>query len=250
MEEIYKKLPYTITIDDDLVVCKLIEDMLGLKTFSFSTASEVIHNKDVLNPIGIFVDVHLANQECGLDFIPELVSLWPSAPVIAMTSDTNATLISQALTAGAHDFILKPLRAEETTARLNARREELQKRNDKKQLNFGDIVYDRQYKTLSGPNGKKFISPREQEILTFFIGSNGSVIKKNDIKRHVWGSIAVSDNALDRKIFEVRKAIKSVSNNVEIKSIYSKGLILQLKNHNENKVLLDDMELKINRITI
>jgi len=250
MTNLLEQLPYTITLDDDLVICKLIEDIVGLKTFSFSTATELLQNKHLLNPIGVFVDIHLANEECGLDFIPEITKNWPSAPVIVMTSDTDGSYISQALNSGAHDFILKPLRAQETVARLNARREELQKRNDRKQLVFGDVTFDRQYKTLSGPNGKKFMSPREQEILTFFIGSNGSVIKKNDIKRHVWGSIAVSDNALDRKIFEVRKAIKSVSNVVELKSIYSKGLILQLKNYNEDKVLLDDMELKINRVTI
>ena len=250
MTKLKANLPYTVTIDDDLVVCKLIEDIVGLKTFSFATATEFLENKDKLNPIGVFVDIHLANDECGLDYIQEIARTWPSSPVIVMTSDDTGSFVSQALTAGAHDFMLKPLRAIETVARLTARREEIQRSRDQKQLSFADITLDLQCKTLSGPIGKIFISPRELEILSFFIGANGSIVKKPDLKRHVWGSIAVSDNALDRKIFEVRKAIKAVSDTVELKSKYSRGIVLQIKSYQENRILLDDMELKLRRVTI
>ena len=65
-------LPYIVALEDDLIVCQLLEDIIGLKVFSFATASGVVAKSKMLDPVGLFVDIHLASDECGLDVIPAL----------------------------------------------------------------------------------------------------------------------------------------------------------------------------------
>lgn len=237
-------IPYTVTLDDDRIICRLIEDIVGLKTFGFSTATALIEQVSEFDPVGVFVDVNLAGNECGLDIIPFLVRTWPLAPVIVITGDERESLISQALSAGAHDFLIKPLRPVEVVARLAARRQDLASRIPTKTLAFGDITLDLQYKTLTGPKGQQHQSQREMAILTYLLRANGSVMDKLGIKRHVWGKIAVSDNALDRKLFEVRKSIRDVSHVVELKSVYGKGIVLRLRSHEYDQFVLQDRQLE------
>ena len=108
-----------------------------------------------------------------------------------------------------------------------ARKNEIDLRNSQTVLCFGDLVLDLRNKTLTGPKGQRFQSPKEAELLAFIMQSNGAIIEKSNIRRRIWGNITVSDNAIDRKLFEVRSAIKDVSDTVEILSIYGQGLALR-----------------------
>lgn len=236
---------YTVTLDDDPIVCRMIQEILGIKTFSFSRVSELRENFEKLTPVGVFVDIHLADDECGLDVIPQIKAKWPFCPIIVITGDYAESLIGQALAIGADDFILKPVRPGELIARLITRRSEIELRNNQTILRFGDVTLDLRHKTLAGPNGQYFQSGREVEMLAYLIRSYGMVIDKSTLKRRVWGNISVSDNALDRKLFEVRKAIKSVSNNVEIRAVYGQGVVLRHKSFKDDQALLDDFETNL-----
>jgi DNA-binding winged helix-turn-helix (wHTH) protein len=63
---------------------------------------------------------------------------------------------------------------------------------------------------------------------------NGAIIDKTSLKRRIWRSVLVSINAVDRKLFEVRSAIKDVSDQVEIPSFVGRGIaIRQTLNHKD-----------------
>ncbi len=233
---------YTVTLDDDPIVCRMIQEILGIKTFSFSRVSELRQNFERLSPVGVFVDIHLTDDECGLDIVPQIKAKWPLCPIIVITGDYAESLIGQALAIGADDFILKPIRPGELVARLITRRSEIELRNSQTILRFGDLTLDLRHKVLSGPRGQVFQSSREVEMLAYLIRSYGMVIEKSTLKRRVWGNICVSDNALDRKLFEVRKAIKSVTENVEIRAVYGQGVVLRRKSFKDDQALLDDYE--------
>ena len=240
-----KEIPYTVTLDDDVIIGALIEAIVGVKTFSFSTASDLLKKKELLNPIAVFVDIHLANDECGLDIIPELCKIWPTTPVIVITSDQSDVLISRALAAGAHDFVVKPLRPLEVISRLHARRSELSNNNEMKLVRYGDVVLNLQLNTLNGHKGQIYLSSREAVLLLFLMRTPVTVVSKDSIKLKVWGGLSVSDNALDRKIYEVRKAIRTVSESVELKSVYGRGVTLKLKTYEEDLVYLIDKQVSL-----
>jgi two-component system response regulator MtrA len=225
---------HTVTLDDDPVVPRMIQEILGIRTVSFASVTALKASFDQLDPVGVFVDIHLAGNECGLDIVPQIKARWPASPIIVITGDLQESLIGQALASGADDFILKPIRPGELVARLLTRKSEIDLRNNQTVLHFGDLVLNLRHKSLVGPKGQCFQSAREVEILAYLIRVNGMVIDKANLKRRIWGNIAVSDNALDRKLFEVRKAIKGVSDTVEIGAVYGQGIVLR------SKPILDD----------
>lgn len=242
-----KKVCYTITLDDDPIICRIIEGALDLKSFCFGSASELKHECSNYAPVAVFIDVHLANNESGIDIIPHLKKEWPDAPIIVITSDPSSELVGQALAAGAEDFVRKPIDPVELQARLKARMAQIEEKKGKSIFEFGDIQLDIVQKTLTGSKGSRSISSREAELLTYLIKTNGMVVSKDILKRRLWGNIAISNNALDRKIFEVRKAIREVSSDVEIFSAYGAGLGLRLVSHEEDSLLLDDYDIQRSR---
>lgn len=239
-----KKASYTITLDDDPIIARIIEACVGVKTFSYATGKDLLQDIKEYNPMGVFVDIHLADAESGLEIIPTVKETWPDVPLIVITSDPENTLVAKALSAGADDFIRKPLEELEVRARLNARIAQLIERRGNSLLEFGDLKLDIIQKTLVGNKGRQVISNREVGLLSHLIKAKGMVMSKETLKRHLWGGAAISDNALDRKIYEVRKLLRDVTDNVELKSVYGEGLKLRLKSHDEEVLLLNDYDIR------
>ena len=239
------EVSYIVTIDDDPLVTKIVEGIFGIKSLAFSSASALLANAELIEPLVFLVDVHLANNESGLSLIPKILRKWPRCPIIVMTCDQNDTIVSKALAAGAHDFIYKPLRPGELRARVSRRREQLEHHLEQDQRAFGDIVVYVSRDLLVGPHGKVPLSSKETSFLSFLIHTHHSIVKLEDIKARVWGDSGVSDSAFHRKLHEIRKQLRSVGSKVELKSIYGKGFMLRLQNHEENDVLVEDKKLAI-----
>jgi DNA-binding response OmpR family regulator len=220
----------------------ILSDIVGVKNFCFGSAKAFLSNSYRFEPIAIFLDVHLAEDSCGLDMIPEIKKKWRTSPIIVITSDKDGELISKALSMGADDFITKPLRPEEVTGRLNARVQELVKLSKKSNISFGDISLDTDHLILSGPSGKRDLSPKDSRILAQLMLANGVVVPRSSIKSKAWGKLSVSDNSLNRKIHEVKKFVKEVSLDVQLKSLYGKGVVLTSPSINDQRILLDDLE--------
>ena len=220
---------FLIVLDAEASVPRFLQRVFAKRAVVFSSGADLIRVCQTLQPFGVFVDINLGNGESGLDVLPSLRAAWPACPIIVVTRDDSEALIGRALALGADDFIAKPIRRGELTARFHARKVEIDLRNRQNVLNFGDVSLDTVSKTLIGPRGRRFPSPREVDLLTLLLRSPGLVIHKANLKGRIWGDIAVSDNAVDRKIFEIRRAIGDVSDTVEIRSLYGHGVELRNK---------------------
>ena len=110
----------------------------------------------------------------------------------------------------------------------------------------GDLRLDVKYKMLKGNNGYMQLSQRETELLAHPIRSDGVVISKDVLKRELWGSVKVTDNALDRKIFEVRKAVKTVSTEMVLQSVYGRGIFLRSRTYSEDRGFFGTILIALN----
>lgn len=218
--------PYTLTIDDDPVVPKLIEAALGTPTHSFSSTRDLLTRADQYKPTAIFVDVHL-DEENGLAALPKIRDAWRFCPIIVITGDNNDSAIAEALTLGADDFIMKPLRPREVVARLQARLADQALKQARQTLVFGDIELDQVHRVLRGPKGERFLSPTEMNLLVALMRGAGTTLERSMLKNPCWDHIAVSDNALDRKVFEVRRALADVGSRCAVGTAYGVGFFLE-----------------------
>lgn len=217
---------YCISLDDDPLIHKIIGGITKLTTLPFVSASKLLERADSYSPVVAFLDIYLGRDESGLQILPDLRRLWPSTPLIVMTGHTDTSLIGKALSLGAHDFLRKPLVADELNARMQARCFEVGERQQWEKFTFVDITCERSQRTVEGPAGKRFLSPGEWELLYLLVCAAGQTIPKDQIKGKLWGELKVSDNAMDRKLSTLRRALREVGAGVTISTQYGKGVVL------------------------
>ena len=229
-----------VVLDDDPLIHKIIEKAIGKTALHCVSTADLLEQFATLNPLAIFVDIHLGTQESGLDILPKLRDKWPFCPIIVITGDRDDDAIGNALAGGANDFIYKPIHPKELIARMQARLDELAKREAKEVMTIGDIVVDTAHRILTNRNRteQRYLSPTEMSLLTCLLNAKGTVVRREIMKRKCWGQIYVSDNALNRKLHEVRRALKEVSSIVNIKTLYGTGFTLEVttsdnKNHSK-----------------
>lgn len=228
-----------IVLDDDPMIEKLIAASTRKKTHLLTSAKEFQELPENLNVLSVFVDIHLGTNDNGLDLLQEIKARWPFCPVIVITGDQDDNLVGAALAAGADDFIQKPIKPKEMIARMQARMGEMAKRRGQAILQTGDISIDLVHRVISNPEGhQRYLSPTEMNLLRCLLDAHGTVVPRDIMKRKCWGQIYVSDNALNRKLHEVRQALKDISRSVSIKTIYGTGFSLkvteeQRKEHHE-----------------
>jgi two-component system KDP operon response regulator KdpE len=220
---------YTLTLDDDAMVGKVIEKVTGIRTVAFLSSKDLIERLGKLQPIAAFIDINLGLDECGLDLIPILRKQWINCPILVITGDPTEQAVGDALNSGADDFLQKPIRAKELLARLQVRLADYAERRARTTFQFGDVIADPAHRVIEGPAGKRYLSPIEMNLILCLWQGKGSIVPRAKLKKHAWAEIAVTDSALDRKLFEVRKALNDVSKSVSLKSHYGKGVRLEKK---------------------
>lgn len=220
---------YFITLDDDAMMSVLLERATGKKSVYFSSTKELELQMDELEPVALFVDVHLSSSENGLDILPKLKERWPFSPIIVVTGDRQDDAVANALSKGADDFVYKPVNPKEVVARMQTRMADLARRQAQEVVSIGDLTVDRAHRCVSNSNKQqRFLSPTEMGLLNCLLSAQGTVVPREVMKRRCWGQIFVSDNALNRKLHEVRRTIRDLSSQVNIRTLYGTGFMIEV----------------------
>lgn len=227
---------YFVTIDDDPLVSRIIEVALNMKSLSLAKSGEFYAHTFTTPPLGVFVDIHLGLEDNGIDLITPIRARWDYVPIIVMTSDADNSLIGQALAAGANDFVKKPLDASELAARFKARASELRERQTTDNIQFHDLMLNLRFNKVSGPTegSATYLSQRDTYLLYYLMQSGGTLVTRQELKRRVWGDLTVTDNALDKRLYEIRNALKNINSGVKLQSNYRKGFGLVFGDVPEN----------------
>lgn len=217
---------YTITLDDDISIAKSISQITHLPSLSFTSGENLLKKATSLDPVAVFVEMHRIAEDRGLDFIPDLRKAWPFVPIIVTTSDPQDEWIGQALAIGANDFLRKPFQPSELTGRLNARILEMANRKKTDVMVIGDIEFSPAQASIT-KNGKVAYLPKlETQLLAILIEQKELIASREELKQRLWGRIAVSENTLDRKISDIRKALNQIGSQCLVQSHYRKGISL------------------------
>jgi DNA-binding response OmpR family regulator len=184
---------------------------------------------DEINATAIIVDVGLGIDQGRINFISALRQKWPFAPLLTLVNDDQVETTSEALASGASDYLIRPIEATQLENRLRVRISEFRKRSAKDTFSIGDIQVDAGHRVIYRDDRKRALSPTEMSLLHCLATAKGTIVNREVMKRRCWGQADVSDNALNRKLHEVRRALSSLSAQVSIKTIYGTGFLLEIK---------------------
>jgi len=217
---------YAVVLDDDPMVAQVIERILDMPVRAFFNPRDLRTSISELQPFAAFIDIHLSPEDNGLDMLEELRSKWGHCPLVVITADNTEDHIETALGHGADDFISKPIRPKELESRLNLRLKDFAKKNSADIFQLHDLTIDRLRRVVKSDKGVRYVTPMDINILTVLQKNQGKQVKREDLKTECWGNISVTDNALNRKLHEIRGVVKDLSAKFEIKTIYGVGFTI------------------------
>ncbi len=218
---------YIAVLDADTSSSRsLIESSTHLMTKIFSDIHTLSLSSDTVS--AVFIDTDFVDQNILTVELHRIKDKWPTSPLIAMIGDLKPDSVMELFRVGMDDFLLKPINKDELALRMLVKQAQFS-REKSGVIAAEDLSVDPNTRSIKNlvTNKIKYVSPIEVSLLTLLMRSLGQAISRDVVKRKCWGTTTVSDNALNRKLFEVRKALSQIGSELTIKTLYGSGYAIQ-----------------------
>jgi two-component system, OmpR family, response regulator RegX3 len=151
-------------------------------------------------------------------------------PVLFATSRDSEADIVAALTAGADDYMVKPLRRLELIARVDALlRRSRSKSTEATTIEMGPYHIDLTNRVVSLEGAALEMTDKEFELTVFLFNNLGQLLSRGHITESVWGhSAEVQSRTVDTHISRIRKKLDlGPARGVRLTPIYNFGYRLE-----------------------
>ena len=210
-----------LLVEDNNDIHKLIKDILEKERYTIISAysgTEAISLIEKDNIDLILLDLMLPGLS-GEEIIKKVKDI----PIIVISAKISQEDKVEALLKGANDYITKPFDTKELIARVKVQlRINENKRN--KELKYKDIILDKDSHTLYIKGEKVNLTKTEFAILKQLLLTPNQVVTKTKLLQLI--SIDTQDcdeNSLKVHISNIRKKIKSITNEEYIESVWGIG---------------------------
>ncbi len=172
----------------------------------------------------IILDIALPDGN-GLDLLRKIKVSDNSAGILIVSSRNSLDDKLVGLDLGADDYITKPFHLSELNSRIRAvlRR---RKFNGTKELVFREFrLLPEQWEAFVGDK-KLQLTPKEYELLLYFVTNKNRVLTRQSIAEHLWGDYMDMADRFDfvyTHLNNLRKKIRRSGGNDYIKTVYGIG---------------------------
>lgn len=181
----------------------------------------------------VVLDIMLPEKN-GLEVCKEIREMGYSVPVLFLTALGTAENIALGLNTGADDYLTKPFKFIEFSARIRAllRRGEAVKEvlatNAEDLYKIADLEVDDLGKTVKRAGVNIVLTANEYRLLLALVKSKGHVLSRSDLLESAWDmNFDVSTNLVDVYINYLRKKIDADSDNKLIHTVKGMGYVLR-----------------------
>ncbi|MBS1798078.1 MAG: response regulator transcription factor [Acidobacteria bacterium] len=182
---------WVLIIEDDPAIVSALRVGFEHEDFRVIVAADGVAGlklADETNPSIIILDLMLPKIN-GIEVCRQLRAAGNLVPIIMLTARRQEVDKIVGLKMGADDYVTKPFSFMELMARVEAvlRRVNKPRPSEIEQYKFGDVFVN--FKRLeSSKNGKPLnLTPREFDILEFFIQNAGKIVTREQLLDKVWG---------------------------------------------------------------
>lgn len=190
-----KALANILVVDDEASIRQALRVTLSTLGFDVAEACTGEQALDLLRaPNAAHFDAVLLDMNMpgmgGMMTCREIRRLSPHLPILMLTIRDNQDDKVEALDSGADDYVTKPFHVRELTARVKAaiRRAHAVDAPAVTTLQIGDIVLDPDRREVSKAGRPVHLTPKEFDLLHYFMSNPGKPLAHSRLLTAVWGS--------------------------------------------------------------
>ncbi|MGE4268024.1 MAG: response regulator transcription factor [Deferribacterales bacterium] len=214
-----------LVIDDDQEILDILKLLLNLEKYNVLTAPNGMTGLSLArdnNPAMIILDLNLPDID-GQQ-ICKIIRSELDVPILILSARDNVSDKVVCLEYGADDYMTKPFENIELIARVKAilRRAEktssVHEDEDGESAVFHHMNVDRANRQVFIKGEKVSLTPKEYDILLYFIEKAGHVLSRDTIVNDIWGknSIYSWSRSLDVHIKNLRQKVEINPKNPDI----------------------------------
>lgn len=144
-------------------------------------------------------------------------------PIIMLTARDTLDDKILGLDSGADDYLVKPFSVLELTARIKAQLRRHNKQMISNRLVVEDLVIDTDTLTVKRQQQDITLTPTNFKLLSLLMRSSPSVVRREDIERHIWGERLPDSDTLRSHMYNLRKCVDKPFDKKLIKTHQSSG---------------------------
>lgn len=178
----------------------------------------------------IILDVLLPSKN-GFEILKEIRKNNIQSKVIMLTAKSMLDDKLEGFSLGANDYLTKPFHIEELLARVNVQLKGTSEEN-KDIIKYNDLELNTKTSKLTCTKSNESVELvcKEFMLLEYFINNKEQVLSKEQIYDKVWGVYnEIESNNLEVYLSFIRKKLKAIDSNVNIKSLRGLGYKIEVK---------------------
>jgi len=224
------KNTYVLVVDDEYRIRRLVSDFLKREDYKVIEAADGEEALDIIFESNqkvdlVILDVMMPKYDGW--YVLERIRDFLSIPVIMLTARSDEYDQLKGFKLGADDYVTKPFSPGVLVARVN----KLLKRDKitHEEISFGAIQMDLAAREVFIDNEKIVLTPKEYELLKFFIDNKGIALSRDKILNAVWNYDYFGDlRTVDTHIKQLRAKLGKYS--YYISTVRSIGYRLDAEN--------------------
>ncbi len=201
-----------LVVDDEVQIRKMLGIFLDASDFKIEesdSGKQAVRMCASVKPDLVLLDLGLPDMD-GKDVIGEIRG-WSQVPIIVLSVRASDEEIVAALDRGADDYVIKPFNADVLMARINANlRKAAVKEAGEPELTNGSIRMDLVRHEVYMDDQKIALTPKEYELLRYFMVNRGKMLTHKQILKEIWGPAHGEDTQYVRVyIGQLREKVES-----------------------------------------
>jgi DNA-binding response OmpR family regulator len=225
---------YVLVVDDEFRIRKLLADFLSREGYKVLEANDGEEALDLLFESGkkidlVILDVMMPKYDGW--YVLERIRDYMTIPVIMLTARSDEYDQLKGFKLGADDYVTKPFSPSVLVARVNKLLSKTNK--DDQEINFGVIRIDLAARKTFIKEELINLTPKEFELLRYFIDNKGIALSRDKILNAVWNYDYFGDlRTVDTHVKQLRAKLGEYS--YYISTVRSVGYRLDSENEIDN----------------
>jgi DNA-binding response OmpR family regulator len=177
-----------LAVDDDSDILKVVKANLELHGYNVVTAESWAAARDLLSveyPDLIVLDVMLPDGD-GMEICSQLRRERTDLPIIMLTAKDKVSDKVFGLESGADDYVVKPFETLELVARIKACLRRAAPAESDEKISAGHLTIDFRKRLVTVSGKTVGLTPKEYDLLCFFIHHRGEAVSRDAIRKSVW----------------------------------------------------------------